>query len=494
MRRAVAGKVLEYSAQNPSIGFGHSPSMTPSFPIGSCIDSMLTAVHRLSPVSRLQSSRKRFYGTRPGDGANAIGRHAQVLSENAFKGRISAHKLILEHSAWPVFSRLLPTVVAQKWFAQCVAGEIQSAKQRFHSPTRGSLFANSWRSCVDCIASDRGRCGTGHWRVVHQLPGVNHCPTHGSPLLVCCADCGSPIGNTRLDALPGEPCSACGCAEHRSAVEEPRTNGLAALGSLYEVLLAGDGPNLDPFSRHELQRHEIAQRSGGSIDAYIKGFFAFYECEDAEALTRILAVEVTTPSLRATLNGGVNVCSPIVQLALAAYALQAQACDLGDVLWATSAAHEDGIELPARTDEDASIERLLDAGREAGFSVTAIRLTLSGKTPKELEAKRICTVKTWDRFCNELSPELRLLLPETKLSSPRPLELRLPRNGSLEQKTAVHRARLLAKCATGEPTREVLTQLCRNSYQWCLTHDRVWLDKAFPRRSPTKGGRPRSTN
>ncbi|THD04604.1 hypothetical protein B1810_04080 [Panacagrimonas perspica] len=63
--------------------------------------------------------------------------------------------------------------------------------------------------CPDCLEQDRGKLGTGIWRLPHQLPLVKRCHEHGTRLLIGCGKCGPLVSDGFVLALPGDACP-CG--------------------------------------------------------------------------------------------------------------------------------------------------------------------------------------------------------------------------------------------------------------------------------------------
>lgn len=63
--------------------------------------------------------------------------------------------------------------------------------------------------CPDCFEHDRGKLGTGIWRLPHQLPLVKRCHEHGVRLVTGCGTCGPLVPDGFALALPGDACQ-CG--------------------------------------------------------------------------------------------------------------------------------------------------------------------------------------------------------------------------------------------------------------------------------------------
>lgn len=443
---------------------------------------MLVAAHRLGPAASIPRAWKRFYG-RKFVYSNTFARYADQLSQHAFHGRVSAHELVTKHSAWPIFSRLLPDQAAQKWMDDCLIGSRTSTGVRLNSTHRGRMFvAAALRSCTDCIAVDEYHHGTGHWHVVHQLPGAAYCPTHRKPLDDRCTDCGAKISPERLTSLPGEPCVVCGAIQRmRSAVRTPE--GSISLSRFYSELMAEKGPLLDPISRQKLHTCAIDSVCGhDSIGQYIANFFDSFECTREEELGDLFEFEISARAIRAGLQGGTNSCPPALHLALAEFSLKL----LGDAWGETqqqfqvsSSAHGGDTSQSTRNHNSEATDRVLEAARASGFSTEAIMRRISGASHLEIAKEGLATHAGWRQFMNDLSPDLREHVAQMCATSNRQ-----PRSiPSFDDSRRVHRNRILAVLKKWSGGRQECNRHCRKSMIWCGKHDRAWLDETVPPRS-----------
>lgn len=296
--------------------------MIPFCPAGAIIDSLLLAVSRLDETTSRVSAQLKFYGARQGDSLiNFLGRDAIKLSKNAFAGDVSPADLILKHSAWPVYSSLVSRPLAHNWYVRNVTGGAGSSTLEVHSPIQGELFAHRWRSCRLCAVEQTRRFGTAHWMVIHQLPGIYHCPVHSEPLDLQCGMCGADLGGPGIGRLPGEPCKKC---DGVTAVRSDRglSRGEIGLAKLYVSLLKGEGPELDPVSRHFLLKGNPNTGDGDSCRVTKEQVISAFGCSTFEEFGRYLNVEGSMRALNVALEAGSNRAAPApFHLVVAAIAL-----------------------------------------------------------------------------------------------------------------------------------------------------------------------------
>lgn len=452
--------------------------MLPTFPSGASIDSMLRAVYRFNQSRSWTRAIIHFYGQKVV--TNPFARRASALAQNAFHGRISGEDLVRHHSAWPIFSRLMPKAAAGKWFEECLSGGGDQMHRHWRSCRAGKLHARAWRSCTNCVSADQSVHGTGHWHIVHQLQGATHCARHAQPLDDHCGGCKSPLGSQNMLTLPGEPCGRCGSME-RASSSEAAPPGLARLAQLYVDLMAGDGPDLDLTSRAELHRRAIAKRTGSDpIGDYANEFIASFGRSSVEGLAILLGAHVTLRAIRAALIGGSKSCPDVAHLALAAFSLQEAptTTPLGPVNQPVELIR-DFTDSPAE-----SIERILAAAKEAGFPTEAIVRRFAGSTVEAIQRDGLIHNTSWWKFVSSLPPELREHLPQRRERAP-DLSLCLSPDSSIEEARRIHRERIQSAMGRRPGPRKNWRGLCVASFIWCNANDRPWLDDVAPRQ-PTR--------
>ena len=450
--------------------------MVPTFPAGVTIDSMLLAACRLRPDTYAMF-RHQIHGKKYDPLTNLLARHVPALIQRAFGGLVSAEALVREHSVWPVFSRLLSEEASDDLFRSLFVGALRPEIPYFPLGTRGTWFGTRWRGCEDCARHDLLTCGVGHWRVVHQIPGVYHCPSHGLALFDCCGVCGHPAGGVAMESLPSDPCLSCGSTS-KSGPVAPASPGLSQLSGLYVELFEGRGPEIDPASRAGLHRRLIEWRYAGERDKYVDEFIEHFRCRQLADVALQLGAAFGRGEIEAELDGGVRSCPPILQLAMVACTVQMLGpVDMGSVV--ADPPTPLSIDSNAEITEVASpVDRLLAAATRMGFSREAVIGRLNGRSVRELVASRVTSVNAWRDFRRRLPDDLRDLLPGAHLRWEARWELGL--SPSDDELRPLFRARISEVIAERGAKRTPLLRYASGAYQWCLENDRDWLNEVCP--------------
>ena len=411
---------------------------------------------------------------------NFLGRDAIKLSKHAFAGDLSPADLILKHSAWPVYSSLVSRRLAHNWYLRNVSGAAGSSTREIHSPIQGELFARRWRSCRLCAIEQTCKLGTAHWMVIHQLPGIYHCPFHGQPLDIECEKCGQALGGAGVGRLPGEPCKSCGGT---AAVRSDRvlTSGEIELAKLYVSLLKGEGPELDPVSRHFLLKGNANSGEGDSCRVTKEQVISAFGCSTLEEFGRYLNVEGSPRALNVALAAGSNTGAPApFHLVVAAIALselpgpngspQKQTnfnCELRE---AVSASHLD--KLPAEIAAE-----VLTLAANQKIPPAAVIASLAGESGTSIEARGIAPAKRLARFLESLP-----LIVAVHFRQPKHKQyVRCLKYGaSHEDQLTTYRARIEQEIQAGAHNRTLLLARCGTAYKWALTFDRDWLNALLP--------------
>lgn len=453
--------------------------MIPTVPIGATIDSLLLAISRVDDSTSPAGASRRFYGTRR-QSANPFARNAATLSATAFAGLISPEQLILNHSAWPVYSSLVSRRSAQAWFQRTRDGASSQIVPEVHSPVQSELFASRWKSCASCVSFHRHKYGTGHWMVIHQLPGISHCPTHGEPLDVECGVCGAALGGAGLDRLPGEPCTKCGGKIARR-IQIDQSVGARQLANLYAALLGGQALELDVRSRELiLGSADCVLSSSQESRSLEQHFLSAFNCQDAEDIGAYLKAAVSAKMLRLALSGKSTNAVPaplhLAVLAVAKARLEQDAClnesGLGGVdLRCIYQGVVDRFDLPA---ED--LEEILERAADCNISPAAVTAWLSGDAATLIERQGLTTVSRLKGFARSLPEHLAARLP-TILS--KGVEI-VRRGATQEERRSANRDHIQRSIAAGARNRSLLLASCQASYKWALKFDREWLDTHLP--------------
>lgn len=166
--------------------------------------------------------------------------------------------------------------------------------------------------CRMCRSDDEMQYGIAHWRTVHQLPGVAHCPTHLIPLSGVCAKCRVPTASEDSWHPPSETCPHCGA---HVFFEEDMTQLPAHLRFVELCNLAASGIPVGLASADRKQLYsQFYPRASTSIDQRIEKLIEVllkhWEVESLEQLQSLLQVVISRKFLAQALTSQDTIQSP----------------------------------------------------------------------------------------------------------------------------------------------------------------------------------------
>lgn len=373
----------------------------------------------------------------------------------AYVHLISPDKLLREHTPFSAFGKLLSIEVETAALAHAAKTGRFEPRRFFPGERNGSLVTAASRWCQRCVDEDHSTFGFAFWRVHHHLPGLKHCWTHERPLVQSCsgANCRA-TPNERFNLFPGDPC-VCGQPEEMTSAQSP---GYRAYATLMRRLALEKDLRLDPSRR--LAPPDTTGRSG-------KRLLKSWDCEDAEALSKLLECTVSETQLTRLSHQQELGCHPA--LLVAWNALHA-------------ADHQRSVDAPTAdtthrlSPSDWSVVRATAA--RTGFPISAAKLLVEGSSPSSLEERH--GIASTDRARSFLAALPAEITSRVTSATARPRQAQIFRaSGSA---AAEHRARAESWLARGVNTRTALARKALSTYEWLLHNDAVWLQERLPLR------------
>lgn len=184
-------------------------------PNGAHLYTALVHFHRSSAQRNKSQSRAQLYGDRSSSRVNWFGIGAEQMSCAYFGGSLSARDMLVRHTLFGYYSLGLNEVRASKWASSLALGHAERSTRHIRNAA-GTIVSGDLRWCPVCAQEDVDTHGFSAWKVVHQLPFMLQCPTHGCPLQSRCASCHQPLDNGLTMRLPGESCVRCGTSNFLS--------------------------------------------------------------------------------------------------------------------------------------------------------------------------------------------------------------------------------------------------------------------------------------
>lgn len=89
-------------------------------------------------------------------------------------------EMILQHTLFPFYMRCQSLAAKDEMLGRLCRGEISTI-----TGIRKFAEKDSWRPryCPHCATEEQQELGEPYWHVVHQIPLISHCPTHGCRLI-----------------------------------------------------------------------------------------------------------------------------------------------------------------------------------------------------------------------------------------------------------------------------------------------------------------------
>lgn len=456
--------------------------MLPSFPKGASLDSILLACHWLLQSKKLNRSDSIFFGD-VNHGISALAHGANEFAKRALGGTISGRELAMHNSAWPVYSSLLPQSTTETCLNDLISSSNPAVWHQFFSPYEAASYAQDWRACPACCREDTGSsgCGVGHWRVIHQLPGVTFCPRHLIPLQYRCSGCKSPLGGRKLIAMPAWPCLNCG-GRDKDELQANLMSGSKALVDLYAKLLSNEDISLSPAHRGKLHQKILGNDPTDEvIDRYVDQFLATFGFSDFIEMGVFLGINITKRDAYSAVRGGKS-CPPPLNLALSSFAINhANAIEpVFNEEKHQSLVKAAGIGEMAALLHISEIAETCRLANDSEIPTAAVNLWIQGAPQRVVCNKFFLDGEIFSRFVDSLPFYLRDFLGIKKIGR---------KIGSVKLKEIFgdgikksHREKIGYAISLGADSRVKLRKLCAVSYRWCLQNDNEWLAKVVPRK------------
>lgn len=195
------------------------------------------AAYPLLPDEHLFSRIARFHWL-SGNATTAYTREKLGISTGAFKAQnvlnhvyetcITAslthdtqplNDLLSEHSLFNHFRIGTPKSLVQSRIDRWRSGTITHDVHQYSLNDRMIVVEKHWRSCPACTEEDIQTFGIAYWHTNHQIPGLNFCTKHRTPLWSGCQRCNTHYSTLNDFALPEIPCA---CDEPLIGLSQPR--------------------------------------------------------------------------------------------------------------------------------------------------------------------------------------------------------------------------------------------------------------------------------
>lgn len=170
-----------------------------------------------------------------------FGQDAKQIATHVYGDVSLSPRIAIENSLFGIYLAAMPrnaraSLLGETGEASLDEASINGLVNRPHWRLSSSFL----RSCPSCVAEDVQDRGYSAWRVVHQVPFLDHCPRHYLPLSEW-----RDFATTRPNGLIGLPRyrNIATLIHEQTRLIAP-SDGYASYLSLWEILSSGDSPHL----------------------------------------------------------------------------------------------------------------------------------------------------------------------------------------------------------------------------------------------------------
>lgn len=451
----------------------------------------LLAFHRRSFGCTVNRTEQDFYGDRnhAPHPPNLLGIGVEEVANRFFGGYLTGREILQRHTLFGFYSRLLPQDVKEKWANDLANFRGRSVATYLDLGAGPLTTLGALRKCTSCIDTDRQQGEIPGWRVLHQLPLLDHCVEHGEMLSSICAACKRPFERGGEYRLPSDPCVHCGNSELVRG-EAERRSGQLILGELCSRIFTGSVPDLE-------QAHwpawvaETVERLGGHKNAVKRIERRLAELWEVKAISHVsLVLDRMLPddfvSLELKLLASPRVVLPRLLVFIAGESLGL----------AKPSGTADTTTRHLETLDDERVDRLIQLATSSAIPRGVIDRLLAGAAAYEVVGRQTISRRRLQAFLESLPADLSRLLAGCHLTGSATRRILNPDVISKrEEIRAGRREEILQLILANEGlTRFEASQLTPTSYRWMTTNDAEWLASVLPSRATTKDGVSRYRN
>jgi len=181
--------------------------------------------------------------------------------------KITADRLVMEHTMYPFYSAFLPPQQAEAVFLAMVGGSGNSVYTRAGVMASSIRSATHFRYCPICFQEDLARHGELYWHRMHQIPGWDVCVKHGTWL----NDSKVALRQTNKHVFAEPTEENCPLNQVAYITDSELLSHYRSIGNGIEALLTQRFPHrpLDWFQRHfeaKLRQKHYASFISGKVD------------------------------------------------------------------------------------------------------------------------------------------------------------------------------------------------------------------------------------
>lgn len=469
-------------------------SFFPDAPIGVSMFSRCIAYHQLSGNATLPLTKIRLFGSLKPYATDQFGACIPKIKEVAPPFLNLDYGDLLENATlFGFYSAALAPSRRQIWRADQIGRRSIQMSRFFGGYAGRKLYRPTPHLCTSCVLEDESNFGIGFWHLVHQIPGVHHCPRHYTLLIGACHNCGLPQAS---EDRWNPPSSICPCCLFRFDVRDTvsMSDGYRNYLHLCDSVVRGEDVGLTPLQRLRTYTKAIEiYGSDGSlaVAGLIKHVLERWDLATLQELQAIIGSPISKDFFELAIKGRDTMLDPVAHLMLLAAILPLEKCKFARTTDVQDAQLSDKS-MESNFDTSASFIRdpkvqIFSAEKPTEFKAQSFKLALCEKGMQyNLSDKR------FNKFAETAhSPHIDLgeegALNWNDHSNVRndcfdglgipDLSWRETQTYNLRKK---HRLEIREEIALGHGTRQQAKVKAARAVNWCRRHDEDWLDANLP--------------
>ena len=297
-------------------------SIFPAAPSGANMFSRYVAFHHLSGNRSVAYSKVQLFGNLQARAMDPFGASLikvfQVMPALSFP-----IDLLLEHATlFGFYSSVMAPERKSAWRHSQLESQARLINKFVTGQTGRFLTKQHLHFCPLCVDGDEQMHGFAYWRLVHQVPGVGHCPVHNIPLSGTCARCGLPISSETHWHPPARECPYCADHVFRQT-SKPTSPAYQRFVELCNDVIEGKTAILDASNRKILYSRFASSVGLPSIAEkeqkdFVKVVLSSWHMPDLEALETALSAKLNLRFIREAMTGQDHVINPVGHLSIIA--------------------------------------------------------------------------------------------------------------------------------------------------------------------------------
>jgi hypothetical protein len=463
--------------------------MFPDAPAGTSLYGLYVAYHILSGNKSVSNSKRALFGNAKAKANSIFG-----TTIHATKARLppsaafDTDRFLLRGTAFGFYTAELPAVrqnALKDYQRSGLPGGL--AANRFVAGPNRRLVKPHLHLCTHCVREDVFALGLSFWRVVHQLPGVYHCPDHMQPLSGKCLTCGESQASEREWRTPNKLCPHC-ASEATPSWHPPLSRTYMAFIRFCGQVVQGEEVGLSSEFRTAIYQSALDSFCQATEEETLKAFTAMvvgqWNCDSASQLQEMLDAPFDSRFIAAATKGEDTMANPTGHLALLAaiftYHLPDDVGGNNGSWWADDLlenmvpASKQGNGATTMQDEVANM-----ALREGLPAIVGIKMLAGASDNLLWETYNISEIRLKRLRAQMQASGLRF---QSVLRKVGPWNAGVPEDRRA-LRIQTNREKVLAAIRRGGLSRDAVKRFAYTALTWCRREDREWLDKTLPAKS-----------